>query len=334
MTLLLLLALHCVVSEHQPGLAKPVTPREARNADSRGLSKTERDSSTPLRYARNDKGCVVALGDSLLRHGYYHAAALEFRRALYAAGPDSPEPGMTRLKLGLSLGAAGDMPAAASELRAAGRIAPELTEPAQLALAGFYAGSRRYDLAQFEVSDLLVFAPDSSRKASLRSATGWLGLQLGDLSGAAADYAEAGASAAAHAIRESRAETDRSPTLAAILSSFVPGSGEVYAGRPANGLLAFAVTAGSLVWAWSAAKGDDWVGASVIVSTFFWRYYNGSRANAIAFADEFNAASRRRRIAALSGRLPEPDWFGGTDSLLGYRLGPDPAPVDSVSGFE
>ena len=66
----------------------------------------------------------------------------------------------------------------------------------------------------------------------------------------------------------------------------------------------------------------------------FWRFYNESRANAVAFTNEFNSASRRRRVTGLSAQLPEPDWFSATESLVGYRLRPDTAAVDSVTGLE
>jgi hypothetical protein len=197
----------------------------------------------------------------------------------------------------------------------------------------------RYDLAAFELSDLSVFTRDSARRASLQSATGWLRLQEGDIASAAKSYELAGMSGWAVALRASSEGPRRSPTLAAVLSSFVPGSGEVYAGRPADGLLAFGVTAGSLVWAIAAAKSDDWVSASVIVSTLFWRFYNGSRANAVAFADDFNSASRRRRVARLAAELPalsdrghggQPDWFNEADSVLGYHVRPDSSAADSM----
>ena len=48
------------VTPRESANATPVTPREARSADSRGLSGTGRDSSTPLRYARNDKGVTFS----------------------------------------------------------------------------------------------------------------------------------------------------------------------------------------------------------------------------------------------------------------------------------
>jgi TM2 domain-containing membrane protein YozV len=275
----------------------------------------------------------MSLGDSLLRHGFSIEAVQEFRRSLRLVDSTGTAAGLAHLKLGLSLAADNQVFAAAEELRAAGRITPDLAEPAQTALAGYYAHRKRYDLASFEISDLLVFTRDSVRRTSLNSTIGWLRLQEGDVSSAVNSYDLAGRRDVASTLRFAKEAPHRSPTLAAVLSSFVPGSGEAYAGRPGTGLLSFAVTAGSLVWAVVAAKSDDWVSASVIVSTLFWRFYNGSRANAVAFADEYNSAARHRRIARLSAQLTEPDWFRATDSLLGYSLRPDTAAVDSVPGL-
>jgi TM2 domain-containing membrane protein YozV len=274
----------------------------------------------------------MTLGDSLLMHGFGVEAVQEFRRSLWLSDSDDASAGLTRLKLGLSFASVNQLPAAAEELRAAGRISAELAEPAQEALAGYYAHGKRYDLASFELSDLLVFTRDSVRRAYLNSTIGWLRLQEGDVPSAVNSFDLAGRRDFASTLRFANEYPHRSPTLAAVLSSFIPGSGEIYAGRPATGLLAFAVTAGSLAWAVVAAKNDDWVSASVIVSTFFWRFYNGSRANAVAFADDYNSAVRHRRIAGLSAQLTEPDWFRATDSLLGYSLRPDTAAVDSVTG--
>jgi TM2 domain-containing membrane protein YozV len=284
----------------------------------------------------------MSLGDSLLKHGFNAEAGQEFRRSLWLADSDNASAAGAHLRFGLSLAAESQLPAAAEELRTAGRIDPELAKPAQTALAGYYARAGRYDLAAFELSDLLVFTRDSACRASLESATGWLRLQEGDIASAAKSYELAGISGSAGVLRASSEGPRRSPTLAAVLSSFVPGSGETYAGRPGTGLLAFAVTAGSLAWTVVAAKSDDWVSASVIVGVLFWRFYNGSRANAVAFADDFNSASRRRRIARLAAELlalsdrghgGQPDWFSGADSVLGYRVRPDTSAVDSMAGL-
>ena len=275
----------------------------------------------------------IALGDSLLRHGFNSEAEQEFRGLLWDTDAKDSSAGISHLKLGLSLAAAGRLQLAADELRTAGRVNPDLAEPAQTALAGYYARAQRYDLAAFELSDLLVFTRDSVRRSELNSALGWLRLQDGDLSSAAGSYDLAGKPDVASLLRSAEPPSHRSTTLAALLSTFVPGSGETYAGRPGTGLLSLAVTAGSLAWAITAAKSDDWVSASVIVSTLFWRFYNGSRANAVAFADEYNSAARRQRIASLTPHVAESDWFVGTDSLLGYKVRPDTGATDSVAGL-
>jgi len=273
--------------------------------------------------ATGNPQCETSLGDSLLKHGFNRQAAGEFRRALYGSDSAGPGTGLTRLKLGLSLGAGNDLPAAAEELRMAGRLDPGLSVPAQTALAGFCARWHRYDMAELELSDLLVLSGDSARRASLHSSIGWVRLQQGDITSAVASFEAAGASDVVTCLRTTKEGPRRSPIAAAIFSSFVPGSGEFYAGRPVTGLLGFAVTAGSLAGAVWAAKSNDWVGASVIVSVLFWLFYNGSRLNAAAFAEQYNTASRRRRMSELTCQLAEPDWFRATDSLLGYGLKPD-----------
>ena len=159
----------------------------------------------------------VGLGDSLLRHGFNLVAGQEFRRLLWYADSSDASTGLNHLKLGLSLAATGQLQSAAEELRTAGRLNPDLSEPAQTALAGFYAHARRYDLAAFELSDLLVFTRDSSRRGALNSALGWLRLQDGDITSAAGSYELAGMPLQANALRSIGGSSHRSPTLAAVL---------------------------------------------------------------------------------------------------------------------
>ena len=117
MTLLLLLIL-------QSAMSNPVTPREASSADSRGLSGVSRDSSTALRSAQNDRGVEMALGDSLLKHGFDTQAVQEFRRSVWLADSVDTSAGLAHLRLGLGLAAGNQLFAAAEELRTAGRITP------------------------------------------------------------------------------------------------------------------------------------------------------------------------------------------------------------------
>ncbi|HTW91887.1 MAG TPA: hypothetical protein VMH22_09275 [bacterium] len=272
----------------------------------------------------------MALGDSLLKHGFNDVAVQEFKRLSWLNESDSALAGRVHFKLGLSLAAASQLADAAEELQEAARSSPELSEPTHAAMTGYYARAKRYDLAAFELSDILVFTRDSARRAKLESAMGWLQLHEGDVASAARSYDLAGMQDVAGVIRSSDHGPSRNSTLAAAMSTLLPGSGEVYAGQPAKGLLAFAVNAGSLAWATAAAKSGDWVSASVIIGVLFWRFYNGSRSNAAAFADDFNSLSRQRRIERLAAERQEPDWFGEVDSVLGYPLRPADSSAHSV----
>ncbi|MBM3314798.1 tetratricopeptide repeat protein [candidate division WOR-3 bacterium] len=258
-----------------------------------------------------------ALGDSLFRHGLYAEAAGEYRRCLLGvAQPAAPDTAW--LRLGLSLAASGSLTDAADALHRAADLNPELARPALLALSGFYVRAGSPGQARLELSDLLLFTGDSAARAGLHQARAWLSLQERDLDAAQADLRLAGHATAAGALASGPGHGRCSPTLATVLSSFIPGTGEIYSGRPVAGLLSLLVT-GSTGFAtyWSVRSGD-WVTGVVLFSTLFLRFYNGSRRNAAEFAAEHNARILRNCADSLSleYRLA-PDWFEGVRWLTG-----------------
>ncbi len=266
-----------------------------------------------------------ATADSLLRLGFYPEAVAEYRRTECAeSGGLAPD---QLLRSGLSLGAAGNLSTAASALRDAAGRDSGLAWDARMALAGLYVRQGQFSRARFELSDLLLGSTDSSRNQRLLLLCGWLDLKDRDLISAEACFRQAGRDDLAQAVRLKGA--GRSPTAAAVMSTIVPGLGEVYAGRFVPGLLGLAVTGASAWAAYSSARSGDWVLASVVVSTFFLRFYNGSRQNAVLFASEYNqarAAARADRI--LTRSLSEPDWFEGVRPVVGpdFPAGPDSPP--------
>jgi TM2 domain-containing membrane protein YozV len=262
----------------------------------------------------------LALGDSLFHHGFYPAAAAEYRRASFASSLPDDSAGSERrrvaaraaLRLGLSLGAAGDLAGASDALRHAADADPELAEDAGMALAGFCVRQGRCADARLELSDLILFTRDSARRAALLSSAAWL--------------EPWGHDSASCPLRRGRG---RSATVAMLLSSFAPGTGEMYAGRPGSGLLNLLVSGGSAAGVYWAAKSDDWVTAGIIASTLFLRFYNGSRQNAAAFAREFNQRLVRRRVDELRAGISEPDWFAGVREFAGPGF---PVRSDSPAG--
>ena len=180
-----------------------------------------------------------------------------------------------------------------------------------------FAGQGRYERARFELSDAAVLLPESAR-AAIGLELAWLELLRGDLAAARVRYDALGRSDLAAGI--ARPPARRSPELAIALSSFVPGSGELYAGRTGRGLLSLLVTGAGAAGTWYAARSGDWVTAAIVFSLFFLRFYEGSRANAADYAEAFNRAALRgcaSRLAVTSDA--EPDWFGPAERVTGLR---------------
>jgi tetratricopeptide (TPR) repeat protein len=255
----------------------------------------------------------------MFRYELHSAAAAEYRRALFALEADSTTLTDTLwLKLGLSLGASRGAAAAADALRRATERNPRLGFDAQMALAGLYAREGRTQQARLELSDLLIFARDSARSSQLRGLLAFLALQDGDLAQAGDEFRAAGRNDLADAAVRSGARGRRNATVATILSFVLPGSGEAYAGRPALGLLSLGVTGGAAVGTYFAARSGDWVTATVLFTTLFLRFYNGSHTNAadlVTTGNESRARNRARDLAVQHGLAP--DWFAGVRWFTG-----------------
>lgn len=265
----------------------------------------------------------VAIGDSLFRYELYSQAAAEYRRALFAVDSTGGVDGAVWLRLGLSQGAAQGAAAAAGALHRVAELDAALGFDAQLALAGLYAAEGKTDQSRLEVADLLLLTPDSSRRRQLHWHAAWLSLHDARFEDAVHSFRDAGRIDIADAVAASGARAERSPVVATLLSTAVPGSGEAYAGRPAFGLLALAVTGGSAAGTYLALRSGDWVTAAVIFTTFFLRFYNGSRANAAGFVEQRNRELAQRRARELSERFgPVPDWFAGVRWLGGPAYPP------------
>ncbi len=273
---------------------------------------------------------LLALGqfetaDSLLMLGFYSEAAAEYRRAECAA--EAQLPADLALRKGLSLGASGNLTAAALALHEAAERDSAIAWDARMALAGLYVRQGKFGRARFELSDLMFRAADSARKRDLLLRCGWLDLKDRDVSSAEACFHQADRADLARAVRPEGPA--RSPAVATILSSIIPGLGEIYAGRPLSGLLGFTVSGASVWAAYSSARSEDWVLASVVVSTLLLRFYNGSRQNAALFATQYNQRRAAEQVDRfLAKEFPEPDWFAGVRKLVGPRFAARP---DSVS---
>ena len=115
----------------------------------------------------------------------------------------------------------------------------------------------------------------------------------------------------------------KSPKLAQWMSTFLPGSGQIYAGKARNGLISAAINAAFFYLFVDSIREEryvDAVGIYVVGSRFYW----GNRFNARKWAIEHNRRLEADLIRQLKDqaegieRMPfQPEWrhSGGRDSI-------------------
>jgi putative component of membrane protein insertase Oxa1/YidC/SpoIIIJ protein YidD/TolA-binding protein/TM2 domain-containing membrane protein YozV len=110
----------------------------------------------------------------------------------------------------------------------------------------------------------------------------WLGQRSGSM-----EYRD-GTRSLLRAAREGYQLPRRSPGLAAGLSMFVPGSGQIYAGHPWNGLISLVLNAGVGYLTVDAFRDDRHLDGGLLISLLWSRFYFGGIQNAARFAREYN----------------------------------------------
>lgn len=101
----------------------------------------------------------------------------------------------------------------------------------------------------------------------------------------------------------------KSPDLAKWLSTFVPGSGQIYAGNFSSGLNALGINLGMGYLLARSLLEQRYQDAFIAYLSLFWRYYSGNRYNAERMARECNEQWNRRYsrqvLDLISGVLSE-----------------------------
>lgn len=91
----------------------------------------------------------------------------------------------------------------------------------------------------------------------------------------------------------------RSPTVARILSTVLPGAGQIYTGHTLDGLIGLGLH-GALIAGTTGAVMAGLEGAAGISAFFTWGFYQTQMTNAAVLAQEFNVQGEERFIGQLS----------------------------------
>jgi len=284
-------------TERAPALE---TPHGGASVPQSELSTAEEDGSATDYFAPQ---AVRAFADHLVSQRHYARAASEYERYLLLSNPASAVADSLTLHIGLLLRMAGEPVAAAGHFE---RVATRDADTAMGCAAVRQLAFTRWDQGQYREAIELVDArsmADDSHAAPCPTdvIVGASYLMLGEWESSVARLSAVERAAdgrrgriaddMARLAREAQEAPRKSPVTAALMSSLLPGTGKMYAGRFQDGLFSLATIS---LTSWMAIEGFSEDGSS---STKGWIYggisawlYAGNIYGTIVAVEQHNLA--------------------------------------------
>jgi TolA-binding protein/TM2 domain-containing membrane protein YozV len=253
---------------------------------------------------------LFAFAQSLYSAGEYYRAIGELQRFLFFQ-PDHPLASTALLTIGLAYFCGERWLQAFEVFRQVTRTAPDATMRAEAAL--WMAETRARGGDQVEAirlyQELVRQYPASviaQRAAYLR---GWGYVQQRQWAEAREAFAQIDPQSPYYASGERLAAVlaippelpQRSPTVARVLSTVLPGAGQMYTGHTLDGLIGLGLH-GALIAGTIGAIGAGLEGAAGISAFFTWGFYRTQRSYAASLAQEFNVQAEERFIGQLAAQ--------------------------------
>lgn len=267
----------------------------------------------------------LAFAKSLYEEGDYYRAITEAKRALFV----DPKNGEAHLLIGRAYLAGEQWGAAAAALETFVRTSPQgkVGADASFALAEARFGSGDFDLAALEYSRFAEDWSEDPRRGSADLRTAWARLNAADaiatrhpdkgriafagvakqLAALPADHPEANrVKRLGEGARHLSTIRRKSPFVAGTMSTLVPGLGQVYAGRYADGLIAFVVNGLFIYGIYEtfdrrSVVADNPVGIMLVLFESGW--YTGNIYSAINSAHRTNNERRTNVLKDLRKNL-------------------------------
>ena len=249
----------------------------------------------------------LSLGKHLFAHGNYDAAITEYKRYLFFH-PDDARIGEVYHNIGLAYRRQGLWTEAITALRTATQSAIDDASKSeyQLTLAVTLIATQDYDLAQLELIKVTLRSPSALlyRRALFLRAVAYIYQFRWDealevLKNWSPDER------LGLLFDEAVGVPQKSVRVAKILSTILPGAGQVYAGNWQGGINALLLNSALGFLTIDAALDRHYSDALLWGGLVFWRYYRGSTFRAGQAAEQFNQQQIQQAAEALLQRLQE-----------------------------
>jgi tetratricopeptide (TPR) repeat protein len=253
---------------------------------------------------------LFGFAQSLFEAGEYYRAIGEFQRFLFFQ-PEHPLASEAQLKIGLGFFCGERWVPAFEIFRQVAQAAPDpsIRPVATLWMAETRAQSGDYPQALRLYQGVMTEYPGTPVAERAAYLIGWSLLRQRQWAQARAVFAEVDAKSFYHPSAQRLAAAlnpppilpQRSPMLARVLSTVLPGAGQIYTGHALDGLIGLGVH-GALIAGATGAAMAGLEGAAGVDAFFTWGFYQTQMSNAAASAREFNVQAEERFIGRLAAQ--------------------------------
>ena len=249
----------------------------------------------------------LSLAKYLFAQANYDAAITEYKRFLFFH-PDDPRIGEVYQNIGLAYRAQDLWAEATNSLRMAVHHAAdsESKSECQLELAVTLIAMQDYDLAQLALIKVTLQAPSAllyRRALFLRGIAYIYQFRWDEAREVLRDWSTD--EKLDTLFDEASNVPQKSVNVARLLSTILPGAGQVYAGNWTSGLNAFLLNGTLGFLTVDAAFDRHYTDALLWGGLAFWRYYRGNTYRAGAAVEQFNEQQIQQAAGAILQRLQE-----------------------------
>ena len=247
--------------------------------------------------SRQGRGSVLNYAEYLYSKGEFYRAITEYKRYLFHHPRDSGNANLANYRIGLCYEGAGKWELARNYLEEVlqAKADAELCHRAGIALARTYLSEGKYGLSRLELNEVLrknLFV-ESVQEARYRKGITYL--YEYNWEGAKQEFDRIDAGKYLSSIELLKPEIKRAMQLpcksekfSLRLSTFIPGSGQIYSGAVLKGTISFLLNSSLAYLTYRLAEDEDWAGAAIVFWSGLARFYSGNRSGAVRAAKVWN----------------------------------------------
>jgi len=260
---------------------------------------------------------TLSYAEYLYSNGEFYRAITEYKRYIFHRR-ESGDVNLANYRIGLCYEDAGKWELARNYLEQVLQVKADkkLEHRARIALARTYLAEGKYGLSRLELNEVLRKNLSLKSVQEARYRKGITYIYEYDWKTAKQEFDKIDSGKYLSSVELLKPEIKRamqlpfkSEKLSLWLSTFIPGSGQVYSGRPWRGAASFILNSSLAYLTYRLAEDEDWVGAVIVFWPGFLRFYSGNRSGAVKAAKLWNENLNAEAVNETKPLFLKPEPF-------------------------